>query len=161
MHRVRIASLVLLLLAGLVASFAPATASASTEWCWRDPVVKIGTEVVTINVGVQGRSTAVRKHVQTAHITIEVPEGVSVSDEKTTSRHFPEVTQFRRVATSWQPGQPVPVTVIVTFDATADMPAAVRIVSVHGTITATGTTQGQIPALFAVPQRAATPYRGG
>ena len=142
-------------------ALAPASASASTEWCWGDPVVKIGTEVVTINVGVQERSTVVRKHVRAATIVIELPEGVSTSVEKTTSKHFPEVTQFRRVSTSWQPGQPVPVTVIVTFDATADMPAAVRIVSVHGTITATGTTQGQMSASFVLPQRSSTPQQWG
>ena len=152
MHRFRIVSLVLFLLAGLAATFAPATASASTEWCWGDPVVRIGNQVVSINVGVQGKGSHVKKQVQRAHVVITVPAGVSTALLKTTSKHFPEVTQFRQTNAAWQPGQPVPVTVVVTFDASADLPAAMQILSLHNNLTASGSTRGQMSASFSLPQ---------
>jgi len=152
MRTVSCAALILFVLS-LVAAATPSTASADLVWCWDDPVVLIGGHAVSISVGVHDDPLTVMHHVQAAHFTIVVPNGVSTALVASTNLYFPEHIRFERRGI-WTPGQPIPVRVVVRFDATRDLPAALKIVYPSGlvpdSIGDASTTAGVLKAEFSL-----------
>jgi hypothetical protein len=144
------AALILFVLA-LLAAATPAPASADVIWCWDDPVVLIGGRPVSISVGVYDDPLTVMDDVQAAHFTIVVPHGVSTALVVSTNIFFPEHVRFEREG-AWAPGQTIPVKVKVRFDATRDLPAALKIAYLSGLLPATvedsSTTMGLLKAEF-------------
>jgi hypothetical protein len=150
MRRAAVAGLILLTLS-MVAAAMPLPAAADIIWCWDDPVVLIGGRTVSISVGVYDDPLTVMRDVEVAHVTIIVPNGVSTLLVASTNLYFPErVTFVKRGA--WTPGQPIPVTVTVTFEARRDLPAALRSVYLSGLLPATAedsdTTTGKLRTSF-------------
>ena len=133
-----------------------ATVHASVDWCWDDPVVVIGGRSVTIRIGVHGTPTEVRRNVRAANITIYVPEGTAAALSVSTNVYFREHVTFVPVSGGVLVGKPIPVRVVVTFDALKQLPAAMQITpvltlhlsSVLTTTTTFGTTSGQLEASF-------------
>ena len=152
MRTVSCAALILFVLS-LAAAVTPSTASADMVWCWDDPVVLIGGHAVSISVGVYDDPLTVMDDVQAAHFTIVVPNGVSTALVVSTNVYFPEHVRFERRGT-WTPGQPIPVKVTVRFDATQNLPAALKIVYPSGllpdTTGDTSTTTGVLKADFSL-----------
>jgi hypothetical protein len=109
---------------------APRAVAASADWCWDDPIVVIGGRSVSINIGVYGAPADVRRNVSAADVTIYVPAGTVAFLSVSANRFFRENVEFVPVSGGALAGQPIPVTVVVTFRATKEMPAAMRITSV-------------------------------
>lgn len=153
MRSVSSAALILFVLA-LVAAARPPVASADVIWCWDDPVVLIDGRAVSISVGVYDDPLTVMNDVQAAHFTIVVPNGVSTALVASTNLYFPEYVSFERRGT-WTPGQPIPVSVRVRFDATRELPARLKVVYLAGLLPAivedSSTTAGRLRADFALP----------
>ncbi len=144
-------SVFFVLVLSAIAVLQPSRAAAEVTWCWDDPVVLINGNLVSINVGVYGDPLVVRRTVTLATIEIAVPAGVSTALVASTNLYFPERVVFVSRG-QWQPGEPVPVEVTVRFEATQDLPAAVRITHATGATNATGSTaKGPLKASFVLP----------
>lgn len=96
-------------------------------WSFDDPVIQIGNEMVETTVGVYGDPAWVSAHVKSATITYHLPANVKAAKVRSTSApYFAEFVQFVYDGAPVQPGQPVPVAVVVTFQTDAigaDAPA--------------------------------------
>jgi hypothetical protein len=140
-------------LLALVAAATPPTASADVIWCWDDPVVLIGGHAVSISVGVYDDPLTVMEDVRAAHFTIVVPNGVSAAHVASTNLYFPEHVRFERRG-DWMPGQPIPVSVRVRFEATRELPAKLKILYLSRLLPATtedsSTTTGLLKAEFSL-----------
>ena len=89
-------------------------------WCFDDPVIQIGNEMVETTVGVYGDPAWVSTHVKSATITYHLPSNTKAAKVRSTSTpYFAENVQFAYDSAPIQPGQPVPVTVVVTFQTDA------------------------------------------
>src|SRR5215208_5994244 len=136
-----------------VAALAPPRAAADQTWCWDDPVVAVSGRLVSISVGVYGEPLAVDAAVDAAQITIIVPTGVSAQLVAESNLYFPEQVSFEARET-WTPGQPIPVTVTVRFEATAALPAALKVTYPAGLTTVAtdngSTGNGQLKAIFSL-----------
>ena len=151
MRRAGLSLLVVLALSVVAVLQSPRRAAAEVTWCWDDPVVLINGTLVSINVGVYGDPLVVRSAVTLATIEIAVPAGVSTALVASSNLYFTERVVFVSRG-QWQPGQPVPVDVTVTFQATQDLPAALKITYPTGSIGASGSTaKGPLKASFALP----------
>ena len=153
----RTSRLVLALLTGLMlagSSLAVARpAAASQGWCWDDPIVRIGTHVVTIENGVYGDPAQVDKAVSKAINTVYLPQGVPVELLSYTKTFFKDKqVNWVRTAQTWTPGQEIPVRVVTTYKAKQDLPAQ-TIVSIPGGTLASGqgTTFSQTEVQFTLP----------
>lgn len=150
MRRIGLAVLSLWVLVGI--ALGPARpAHAEADWCWGDPVVRIGGTTVAINIGVLGDSAVVDKDVKLARTTIYLPEGVSARVVGVTKEFFPETVHFVRGGGHWRAGQPIPVRVEVSFVAKRDLPTVVQITYPSGAASTTGTTLGQMATQFTLP----------
>jgi hypothetical protein len=131
----------LLLCAGMVVH-SPASAVADETWCWGDPVVQIGTSTISIIVGARGDPASLSANITAADIVIVVPRGVSTRVLSITNPYFPEQVTFVTSGATWRGGpQPIPVSVVVRFHATAVHQTALQIT--HDGVelaAATGTT---------------------
>ena len=149
----------LLLALALLTSFVfvpTTTTHASADWAWDDPVVVIGGRSVAIGVGVWGTPSDVRNSVSVADITVYVPKGTVAYLSVAVNFYFRENVRFVQAGESALIGRPIPVTVVVTFEATQKMPAAMRITNVLtlqpadllDTSITSGTTYGRLEASF-------------
>ena len=98
-----------------------------------DPVVSIGGQTVSINIGVQGDLREIRRNVDSASVEIHIPDGVPASVLRISHRYFDEEVHFVRDGGRWHSGQPIRVEIVVTFDATERMPAQMQTVYPGGT----------------------------
>lgn len=114
-------------------------------WCWDDPVVSLNGETVSIEVGVRGAPEMVREHVQVAETTIILPDGVDAHTITTTNEFFEETVKFLVEPAATE------ATIEVRFEATKDLPVAIR---VNGWIAAEGTTMGTLTTTVPVAQYA-------
>lgn len=91
-------------------------AQAFESWCFDDPVVQIGNEMVQTTVGVYGEPSWIRAHVQSATITYHLPSNVHGAKVKsTTTPYFAENVVFDYDEPAVPKGQPVSTSVSVTF----------------------------------------------
>jgi hypothetical protein len=91
--------------------------SALASWCFDDPVVQVGNNMVETTIGIAAAPGYVRAHVRSATITYHLPANL-VSQAKviySTSPYFAESVRFVSNGTIAQPGQPIPVAVTVAF----------------------------------------------
>ena len=162
MHRISLLLSAFVLVVALAIAPVTPTSARGVEWCWDDPVVTIDGRTVQIDVGVMGEPDTVRRNVKVAHVWIYTPQGVSTKLLAATHTYFREVVHFvpsndvrrrgnGRGAAAWQPGQPVPVLVVVEFEARTEMLAGMRVNHPHGTLIDEGTTRGRLSAGFVLP----------
>jgi len=139
---------VALLSAGLVQSGA---AEASWGWCADDPIVLVNGAPLQTTVGVYADSTTVSRQVRGATVTYTVPASVSISLKMANNVYWPENVVLAHSNAAWSPGQPVSVSVSVTFDSAASLPAQLLNVS-GGTVypAVDGTTAAMISTSFSV-----------
>jgi hypothetical protein len=126
-------------------------ADAFETWCFDDPVVDINGQRVNIDIGVQGDPAHVSDSVRRAEVVIAVPKEVRTRLVSTTNQYFQEKVRFTTSDARWSPGQPVPVTVTVQFEATTTLPTAMVVTMDGTTITrSSGTTSSGMSARFVV-----------
>ena len=126
MRRLRLFFTLLPVLALFSAAVAHTPSAFADIWCFDDPVVSINGQQVKLDVGVQGSSTYLRKTVSGAIVTVAVPAGVSTALVYLQKGPFPETVRFVQSATVWSTGQPIPVTVTVSFTSTAKLMTALQ-----------------------------------
>ena len=148
-----------------LALFKTPSASAN-DWCWNDPIVTIGGHTVQILTGVQGSAADVDKYVERAHVRIFVPKGVDTELLLITDDLYDETSEFARFngngkaseftkgkktdkefftsGKKWKQGDPIPVRVEVTFVASKQMPAAMKVTHSGTTTVTPGHTKGKI-----------------
>ena len=107
----------------------------SETWCYDEPEIVINGETLNIEPGVLGTPDDVRRHVSVATTTVFLPLGVETKTTLVTNEFFEEAVRYVIV-----PGAE-DVRFEITFAATKEMPAAVK---VNGEIVATGTTAGTL-----------------
>lgn len=91
-------------------------ARAFESWCFDDPVVQVGNEMVQTTVGVWGDPGWVSAHVHAATITYHLPANVKGAKVKaTTTPYFAENVVFVSDKPASLPGQPIVVDVSVSF----------------------------------------------
>ncbi len=153
----------LLPLAGLLRSRA---AHASEDWCFDDPVLLIGLRSVRLNLGVQGTAAQIAAAISSAEITVYVPQGVPATLSLGSGVQFPEHLRLVQVpggsllggALGGLIGQPIPVKVVVTWQATATLPTQISVTNLLtlqltqllATSVTQGTTAGQLTASFSI-----------
>lgn len=92
MKRWRILGIALML--AVLTAMAPwrgAPAEASDIWCWDDPVLQIGNQIVSLNLGVRQRDVST---VTGAEIVVAVPEGVPARLVYNDTTYFTPVVRF-------------------------------------------------------------------
>ena len=67
------------------------SAVASDIWCWDDPVLQIGNQIVSLNLGVRQRDVST---VTGAEIVVAVPEGVPARLVRNDTTYFTPVVRF-------------------------------------------------------------------
>ncbi len=82
-----------LMLAALVAAapWGSPPAEASDIWCWDDPVLQIGNQIVSLNLGVRQKDVST---VTGATIVVAVPEGVPTRLVHNDTTYFTPTIQF-------------------------------------------------------------------
>jgi hypothetical protein len=116
--KTRLYAAIVIALCGLLLFFKQSRAF--DTWCFDDPVIQIGNEMVETTVGVYGDPAWVSTHVKSATITYHLPVNTKAAKVRSTSApYFAEVVQFVYDGAPVQYGQPVPVTVVVTFQTDA------------------------------------------
>lgn len=126
----------------------PPRVSAGVVWCWADPIVQIGGATVSINIGVAGTPDTVER----ATVTIFVPEDVRTATLFVQQDVFEERVVFVHTETEVRRGQPIPVKVVVSFKARANVPTAMAVSYHPGAAIGTfyGTTSSGMSTQFAV-----------
>ncbi len=119
MRRLRFFLTLLPVLALCWAAAAHSPAASADMWCFDDPVVSLNGQQVTLDVGAAGTSTYLHKTIAGATITVAVPAGVSTALVLLQNKPWPETVRFVQSQTVWSPGQPLPVTVTVSFSSSA------------------------------------------
>ncbi len=134
--------------------FKPPSAHASEDWCFDDPVVVIGLRALRINLGVQGSAAQVAAAVDSADIVIYVPQGVPVSLSLGANVAFHEHVRFVPVPggsllggiLGGVVGQPIPVQIVVTWQATQALGAQISVTNLLtlqlSTLLSTSVTHG-------------------
>jgi len=161
--RLLLAIALLLPLAGLL--HAP-PAHASEDWCFDDPVLLIGARSLRVNLGVQGTAAQVAAAVSSADITVYVPQGVLATLALGNSVRFPEHVRIVQVPggsllsglLGGLIGQPIPVTIVVSWQATATLPTQISVTNLLtlqltqllSTSVTQGTTAGNLTASFSI-----------
>jgi hypothetical protein len=142
------------LLVGAVAVALVQPAAAQMSWCWGDPVISLNGQRVSIAAGVAGDPVTVGKAVQRAETTVYVPAGVSGEVLSYTTEIFKDKkVTFVHTDAAWQPGQSMPVTVVVSFKAKTNLPVQVVIDYPGGQERAFSTTLGDTILSFTLPAR--------
>lgn len=100
---------------GLGAQHTP-SAHAYEEWCFDDPVVQVGNNMVQTTIGIAGAPAYVRAHVHEATITYHLPSNVPAAKViATDAPYFAEKVVFFSTGVPVLPGQPIPVLVTLSF----------------------------------------------
>lgn len=99
------------------AAFALAhTAPTYASWCFDDPVVQVGNNFVQTTIGIDADPAYIRAHVRSATITYHLPSNVPAAKVLSTSTpYFPENVRFVSTGVPVSPGQPITVSVTVSF----------------------------------------------
>jgi hypothetical protein len=109
----------LLAAAAIVASAGFAMAHSSptyASWCFDDPVVQVGNNFVQTTIGIDADPAYIRAHVRSATLTYHLPSNVPAAVVLSTSTpYFPESVKFVSTGIPVAPGQPIPVSVTVSF----------------------------------------------
>ena len=125
-------------------------ASADISWCFDDPVVNINGIVVNTVFGVQADAAQLNNGSH-AFVVYSLPAGVSAALISDTNSYFKEHVSFVPSGAAWTPGQPVPVTVTLTFNQNHSFPAQMTNTVNNRTVaTASGTADGVLTASFSI-----------
>jgi hypothetical protein len=126
------------------------TARADFSWCWDDPVVSIGGITLSTTIGVQADPSQLNNG-SSAWIVYAVPAGVSTALVSDTTTYFKEHVSFTTSTVPWTPGQPIPVTVTLSFNQNNTFPAQMRTTEGSSTLsTVSGAANGVLTASFTV-----------
>lgn len=97
---------------------------AAASWCFDDPVIQIGDTMVETTVGVAADPAFIAAHVKGATITYYLPENVPHAKVRATlTPYFAETVVFKSNGLKVQKGQPIPVTITVSFQSDVALPA--------------------------------------
>ena len=106
---------------------ATSEADARLSWCFGDPIVQIGEEVVAINVYVPEESLDALEN--PVDVVIHVPAGVPTSIIEMNTPFFEERVRFVEEPTwRWEPGKSMPVSVEVFVRASERFRVKVEVV---------------------------------
>jgi len=129
----------------------PHRALADLAWCIDDPIVTINGITVSTQIGVLGSPAAVQRGVHKATIVYRLPAGVSASVVSTTRTYFHEKVVFVNSGAAWAPGQPLPVSVTVSFVANGAFQTQMINTSAKGaSSTVFGTTDAGMSGSFSL-----------
>lgn len=119
------ALLLLVILAGFIA--VPRGAAHADDWCWDDPVVAIGNDTVSVNLGILGAPTDVGANIHSASIVVHVPAGAPTGILAAQNNPYPEIVSFVNTDQTYRPGKPYNVEIDVTFATQKNYQAALQV----------------------------------
>jgi hypothetical protein len=110
--------------------------------------------IVSIASGVAGDPVTVGKAVQRAETTVYLPRGVQGDVLSYTTEVFKDKkVTFVHTDAAWQPGQPMPVTIVVSFKAKSFLPVQITIDYPNGQAQASGNTLSETTLNITLPGR--------